>query len=250
MEFKFEHTNIFNNIVYTQDKSRVSTDGSSTKCTVLPTDKDPFKQGLHPRTEIRPRVQLPLEFILQAEFIVSAPNITFLQIMGRDELKRGKPLIVLDTHNDMLHVRVNNFNNAMIRHFMFKPDYSKPIQVEMSGSINKTNGMWKVRLTNGDSFKEYVQTGKPTYFKHQHDIDAIVSVGVYATGPRKQAVHTTIKSLSFSQIHSDIYYIQLMDRIHKAVEPIIDKFINEIPLIHRDAFTRKLRKNDWFDGFI
>lgn len=242
--FVFKHRDLLSdNTVYSHSVAdRVRQTGYMTQCTVTPDDRDPFNQGLHPRTEVRPKITVPNDFILVMSCVVSGDNVTFLQIMGRDQLRRGKPLLVLDTHDDILHVRYNNFNGQMIRVPLFKPDYSKDIEVQLRGRIDAVHGLWDVKVTNGDQVGKYLK-GQPTYFQKSFR-SLEVSFGVYLTGPIK-----TNRVMSMSRLFIQEYKegsdqkeepqnnpvepVNLVDEINRVRHTVDAEFVKLLNLVKK-----------------
>jgi hypothetical protein len=124
---------------------------------------------------------------------VSGPDITFVQIMGRNEQNKGKPLVVLDTHNGVLNVRFNNFKGDMIRTGLDTVDYTSPILVRLNCMISNTRGFFEFNIQNGKKPINFTRRDQ-TYFTNQTP-KVILSFGAYMTDSFNTPRHTLVNKL-------------------------------------------------------
>jgi hypothetical protein len=94
--------------------------GKTWTTVVLKGDKDPYNKGLNPRTEVTILKDHPLGLMHILFSCKASNNVTFLQVMGRNALGEGKPIMSLDTHNGFVNFRLRNFaDESMIRTKLF-----------------------------------------------------------------------------------------------------------------------------------
>lgn len=157
----------------------------------LKDDKDFTGTGnYNSRMELVPGYRGPWEDTYHLEAIIKFPsremNATFIQLMGRNDQNKGKPIVVLDTFKGNVNARYRDFEMEyqknrewMLRHPIasYNDVYNKWVKIDLYCKVSRKNdGFIKVYMNNKLVFDRKAST----YWKTSNG-DIKTQYGVYST---------------------------------------------------------------------
>lgn len=157
-------------------RKRIKKDEGGLRIERLSGDKDVFDSSLNARTELVPGIRVPYNdhyhLYTSVYFDDEVLNSTFLQILGKDNNNKTKPLLTLDTRAGNMHVRTHDFSKDPSGYFErfvlanYKEDlYRKTIEFDVFFYPDTTSGYFKVFMNQKLVFE---RLDSPTYWSKKN----------------------------------------------------------------------------------
>ena len=182
------------------------------RITRLEGDTDVGNPQLNPRTELVPGFRVPYReryhVHIEVYFDDSILNSTFLQIMGKDNNNKTKPLITLDTRAGNMNVRTHDFNQNPDGYFQrhrvanYQEDlYKKTVAYDLFIYPDTSSGYFKVYMNNRLVFE---LENKPTYWSRGNG-QIQLQYGCYGTDGTKNFESLVYQRLYFAKHNTNTF---------------------------------------------